>query len=218
MARPKQSIEDHLLAAQVAIHNALDDVELQDYLAEYGYDREKLEAGRVLYQATVVAQQTQQVKYGDQYNATDTVNRLREEADETYMRYVEVARIALRDRRGVAAKLNLRGRRKKAIAGWIVQVRQFYDNLLSDADLMESMAEFGVTQAKLEAGRAQVDAVEEANRIQDKLRGEAQDATQARDAALEALDRWMSDFIAIARLALKERPQLLEKLGIVVPS
>jgi hypothetical protein len=46
----------------------------------------------------------------------------------------------------------------------------------------------------------------------------AQDATQARDAALDALDAWMSDFIAIARLALEERPQYMEKLGVVEPS
>ncbi len=218
MARTGRSIEERLLAAQIAIHNALDDVELQGYLAAYSYGPAKLEAGRALYQATLAAQQVQQAEYGDQYDATDELNRLWEEANAAYMHYVKVARVAFRDQRGVMSRLDLYGRRKRATAGWIVQARQFYDGLLADADLVARMTEFSVTQAKLEAGRAQVDAVEQANRIQGKERGEAQDATLARDVALDALDAWMSDFIAIARLALEGRPQFLEKLGIVEPS
>jgi len=63
-----------------------------------------------------------------------------------------------------------------------------------------------------------VQAVAEANAVQEKEKGEAQEATKLRDAALDDLDQWMSDFIAIARLALEERPQYLEKLGVVEPS
>lgn len=60
-----------------------------------------------------------------------------------------------------------------------------------------------------------VDAAEAAQRAQQSETGEAQEATQDRDAALDAIDDWMAIFIAIARLALEDDPQLLEKLGIL---
>jgi len=42
--------------------------------------------------------------------------------------------------------------------------------------------------------------------------------TQERDEAIDKLDDRLSDFIAIARVALEKKPQYLEKLGIVEPS
>ena len=38
------------------------------------------------------------------------------------------------------------------------------------------------------------------------------------DHALDIMEDWLSDFIAITRIALEDRPQLLEKMGIVEPS
>ena len=65
-------------------------------------------------------------------------------------------------------------------------------------------------------GQAQIIAVEAAVVAQKQERGDAQQAIHERDAALLAMDRWYSDFIKIARVALAEQPQQLEKLGISV--
>lgn len=98
------------------------------------------------------------------------------------------------------------------------QARQFYLNALADATVSEKMADYGITQAKLENGKALLDQAEAANAAQKKEKGEAQQATQERDKAMDSLEEWLSDFIVIARIALEDKPQLLEKLGIVEPS
>lgn len=56
----------------------------------------------------------------------------------------------------------------------------------------------------------------DARQQQMQRKGEAQDATEKRDEALRAMDVWMSDFKAAARVALKDHPQWLEMLGIRV--
>ena len=107
----------------------------------------------------------------------------------------------------------LSGERKRTLSGWLEQAVAFYTNLVGDADLMAAMGNFGYDQARLQAEGALVQAVVEANLAQEKEKGEAQDATKQRDAKLDEMDVWMSDFKAIAQVALEKNPQWLEKLG-----
>lgn len=211
---PNQSIDSRLLAAQVAIDNALNDAEVQGYLAQYGYDSVRIGQGKSLYDTVQALHQKQKAEYGDQFAATEAVQAALEEANAEYMRSVKVARVVLKADRAAFQKLDLNGKRKASISGWLNQARQFYTNALADSDILAKLGQFGITQARLESGKLLVDAVETANAVQEKEKGEAQQATIERDADLDKLDDWMSDFTAIARVALEEKPQFLEKLGI----
>jgi len=218
MAKKKQTLADFLLAAQVAIDNAISDTEVKTLVAEFGYDDAKLNAGKALLDSANDLQHKQQKEYGDQFEATSELNEARQTADKTYMRLVKVARVALANDYALVQKLDLRGERKKSLSGWLAQAKQFYLNALADPTVIEKMSAFGMTQDKIEAGKTLVDQAEQANAAQKKEMGEAQQATLERDAAVDALNDWHSDFIAIARIALEDKPQLLEKLGIVEPS
>jgi len=209
----KATIDERMLAAQVAIDNGLGDADILAALSAFGYDEAKLNAGKTLYEEAVVLVNRQKAEYGDQYEATQAVTAAWEAADAAYVRTLKVARVALQDDAKARAALMLGGRRKRTISGWLEQATAFYDNLAGDAGLLATMGGFGYTQAKLDAERALVQVVVEANLAQEKEKGEAQDATQVRDAKLDALDAWMSDFKAIAQVALDEHPQWLEKLG-----
>jgi hypothetical protein len=218
MSKLKVSLEDRLHAADLAIGGALADADVQSHLSAFNWDAQRIQQGKALYNTAQQLVQKQRAEYGDQYNATEALNAVWKEADAAYMRYLKVARVALKNDTGAWQKLDLNGERKQTLSGWLKQARQFYAGALGDATLLTKLGECGITLAKLTAGSAQVDSVEAASVTQAKERGEAQDATKARDAALESLDDWMSDFIAIARVALEDQPQLLEKLGIIAPS
>jgi len=155
----------------------------------------------------------QKKEYGEQYEATETVRNAWNVADQAYAKTLKIARIALRDNVKAQNALGLSGERKRSLSGWLEQAGRLYQNLLDDAEFVAAMTVYGYSQEKLETEQALVNAVREANMSQEKEKGEARDATEKRDAKLDAMDRWMADFKAIALIALGDNPQWLDKLG-----
>ncbi|MCP4548036.1 MAG: hypothetical protein GY835_16345 [bacterium] len=209
----RQTIDQRLLAAQTAIGNARSDAGILAALSIYGYDEAKLDAGQALYDEAQALVNKQKLEYGEQYEATEMVQAAWDEANTAYMRTLKIARVALKGGTKARAAMMLDKQRKRSVSGWLEQATAFYVNLLSSPDLMAAMAVFGYDQAKLETEQALVQAVADASMVQKKETGEAQEATKLRDAKLDELDEWMSDFKAVAQVALEENGQWLEKLG-----
>lgn len=216
--RSYASIEQRLMAAQVAIEAVLTDAALQSALAPYGYDLARIRQGKALRDQALALAQQQRARAGDQRSATDARDAAQAQAHTIYMRQIALARVALRDDRGAAQALDLAAARKRSPAGWLMQAQQFYANALNDAAILEKLAGYGLTREQLALGQSQMDTVAASVVARQQRKGVKQETTQARDAALRALNRWMQDFMAVARVALAEQPQTLEKLGVVVAS
>jgi hypothetical protein len=212
------TIDSHLLFAQNAIANAINQPLLRPYLDEYGYTEAKLKLGEDLYKKSSDAQQRQKKEYGEQFEATFELEEAKTRADKIYMKYLKVARIALGNDPGPVNALQLLGRRACSFSGWINQAKAFYANAIRDPRVMETLAEYNITKAKLVRGQELLLECKVKYNTKLKEKGEAQTATRQRDEAFDALDEWIYDFVAIARIALEENPQYLEILGIVEPS
>ncbi len=182
-------------------------------LSIFGYDEVKIQAGKTLYDETQALVNQQKVEYGEQYEATEAVKSAWTEADKVYKRTLKVGRVAFKGNKKARNALVLGDARKKSLSGWLQQAIPFYDNLLKQADLIAAIETFGYTQTKLEVEQKLVKAVFDANQLQETEKGDAQEATENRDAKLDALDDWMVDFKEIAEAALEDNPQRLEKLG-----
>ena len=212
------TINSKLLFAQNAIANALSSEEIKSAVLNYGYDDARLKEGEALYTKASDLQAIQVKEYGEQYSATDALYLARAIANKTYMENLKIARIALIGDRGAGASLHLAGLRKVTFSGWLKEAKTFYTNALGSSEVTSAMGRFGITQEKLEAGQKLVNEVEIKLNNQLKEIGDAQNSTQKRDEAFEELQDWMSDFIAISRIALDGKSQFLEVLGVVEPS
>ncbi len=213
MTNPTKSIAQRLLDAHLAITNSINTAEILTAVTPFGYDLPRLQAADALYDEVVKLDEMQSMEYGEQYEATAVMHNAWEEAKTVYMDTLKIARIAFRGNNKARTGLGLSGDRKQSISGWLKQASKFYNNMLRNPDFIAAMTPFSYDQAKLEAGAALVQAVDEANDLQEQERGDAQDATQARDAKMDELDQWLADYKVVAHVALGETSQQLEKLG-----
>lgn len=215
MANLKNRIAEFLLAAQVMIENSLADPMVKEALAAYGYSGETLAAGKTLYEETMALQNTQKKEYGDQVAATSELNDLWETADQQYKKTLKIARIAFQDHPKADKAVMLFGRRKESLSGWLQQAQAFYANIQNDADLMNALSKYGYSSERLQQEAGLLNQIALKNQQQKKEMGEAQAATQARDKKIDELAHWVSDLRAVAKVALADNPQQLEKLGIL---
>jgi hypothetical protein len=216
MTRPTKSIDQRLLEAQQAIDGSLNNPAILQTVAHMGYDQPRLQTARALYDEVMALVAAQQREYGEQYEASAALQAAWDAADLAYKRTLKLCRIAFRDQTKAQNALGLNGSRKKSLSGWIEQATTFYINLQGDADFTAVLATYGHDRDKLQAEAALVHAVVAARAAQNKERGEAQEATQLRDAKLDELDQWLADYKAIAEIALAASPQQLEQLGWVI--
>ena len=200
-----------------AIYGALGSELILDVLAQYGYTREVIETeGVVKYNLAESLSIKMTKEYGDQYSASEKSNELFNTFQPAYMDVVRLVRIGLKDMPGALHSLRATGSRNRSLSGFIKDARTFYTNLLDQPEYLDTVRRFGINEEKIQSALNDIDTLEAAYHKFLKEKGEAQTSTIARDQAYDDLYRWYSDFRAVARLALKNYPQYIEKMGIVV--
>lgn len=208
-----ETIDAYLSDAKVALTNS-SHPQIAPILTEYGYPATRIAIGIALHTDAEKKQKDQVKEYGEQYTATDVLTRSIADASAPYMEQLELSRIAFKSQRGILAELAATGERKKTQSGWLSDATTFYTNLLAKPEYVTAMASFGQTDVKLNAAFSLIKAANAALAARTKEAGEAQTATKLRDAAIDLFDEWYSDFIGVAKIALKNKPELLEILGV----
>ena len=200
-----ESMREFLLSTEIALKNGLT-ADLQSELSVYGYGQAKMEEGQALYDEAYELFIKQKNEYAEQYGATEDFESKFEQASKVYMKHLKIARVVLKVGKEEAVKLNLNGRRKKSLTGFIGQAELFYQNVFKDETILERLAQFGLS-SDLGNGRDLMQKAKDANAVQETEKGQAQAATIKRDKALDELDDWIGDFIAMAKIAFEDTPQ-----------
>lgn len=216
MFKLKMAIGKFLVSSNLIIDNSLSDTVVRNALAGYGFSGDKLLGIKKLYNETEALHSLQKQKYGEQMEATAELQKAWKTAKQQYMKTLKIARIAFRKNIKAEYATILHGIRKQSLSAWLAQAQLFYTNILGDSELMDALSDYGYTPEKLKEEAALIEAVMEKHAEQQRMIGEAQITTAARDEKIAELAKRISDLKAVARVALTDNPQQLEKLGIVV--
>ena len=212
----KKTIEARLLQADLLVANAAKHPRVKQQMELFGYTAARMqELQDMLYEVEALKAEKKNF-YGQKRALTKQMAADVNALKALYMEHLTVARFVFRKDAYMQDLLELRGKRKTDWAGWLAQANSFYTG--AEASALAVMKKNGVTAEEIAQGKAMADALRAAYQARKSNAGNAQSATQRRDEVLKTLDRWVSDYKKIARVALQDDPQLLEALGIAVPS
>jgi hypothetical protein len=189
--------------------------EIQEKLKDFGNVTERINEGKRLSEKVTNLMTTQIGVYSDQYIATSDFSKFWRNVYGSYMVILKIIRVAFNDQPELLSRFNAIGKRNKSLSGWLRDATVLYTNLLNNQEALDVMAQYGYSYEKITKEFQDVSKVEELHSKQLSEKGSAQQTTLERDQAFDELCKWYSKYRAIARIALYDKPQLLEALGIV---
>lgn len=214
-----QHLIDLFSATRVAYTNGRDHAEIQPKLAEVGYDPARLDALLAEVDAAETeAEQQDDAKDGSSA-ATATLRGDYRGLRKQYVKHVKLARTVFDRGSSAYRRLGLRGDRADAVTTLLSQADEFYRVLGQDAALLGRLStEVSIDQATVDAQEAALQGVRDRLTARAAAKGGAEDLTQSRDSLADDIEDEWGRFRRRARIALEDQPQLLEVLGISVPS
>jgi hypothetical protein len=235
----RQTIADQLEKARQILDGAAEGgPDMAARLGQVGYTAAALSAGRTLYENAGGARTTVFAERGDQKGATATVNALRQKVEGQYKTLAQIATTIFKDNPDATKTLGLgegqlaqprkpattdpngeptkppTPRLSAAQSAFFDRARILYLNAQHDPAIAAELATVGYPQTRLAAEYADLQSLEEADIKQEVEKAEAQAGTAAQKTALIELNAWISRFAGIVVPALKDRPDLLAKLGL----
>ena len=201
---------------RVALENVESQNEIATIMAEFGYDSELVSQGKQLFTETRQAYDLN-VKEDDETSlAYSNYSEKRNLLADTYSLHRKKAKVIFRKDLETMKRLLLDGSIPAAYVSWLEIAKKFYSEMIADTELQTKLSRLKVSAEDLNAANTLISELEAARTEYLKEKGESQDSTQQKDASFANLDDWMSEFYAVARIALEDNIQLLEALGVIV--
>lgn len=203
---------------RVALENVQEQPEIATIMADLGYDSALITEGKQLLEQTRNIYDFNKTEDDETSAAYADFLTKKAEIEITYSLHRKKAKVIFRKDPVILKQLALDGSLQKSYVKWLETVRKFYTVAASDTDIQGKLARLKITKEDITSTNTKITELVKARAEYLREKGESQDATKAKDAAFAKMDDWMSEFYAVARIGLEDKPQLLEALGKFVKS
>lgn len=203
---------------RVALENAKVQPRIAGFMEEFGYTTEVLDQGQALLIQTRSIFDLNKTEDDETSEAYSIFKRKKKILFDGYKMHRKKAKIIFRNNLLTQEKLDVSGAYPRVYIQRMEAAKKFYTVVIRDAAILPRLLRLKITAEDIVSGLALVIEVETARTNYLREVGESQDATQTKDRAISKMQDWMSEFYAVAGIALEDHPQLLEVLGKVVKS
>jgi hypothetical protein len=214
----RTSLQDYFFNSQVALTNAVKNEKIYPLISAYNMTSDKIDQGLATLNKLMTLDYAKTVAHGKQLEARAALYKLLAEIHPTYMEHVNFTKLKCLKNPARLGRMMLLAPRERTLNGWLRQAETFYTNLLDDTEMVAELENNAITLEKLNAAKAKIVQVEQANSAYNDTKGRAQNALEERDELLAEFDLWMREFIYVCKVALRDHKQLLESLKIQVLS
>lgn len=204
--------------SRVALQGPKDKPEIAAYLSALGYTTEKIAEGDTLLENAENSYETNFREDNETRDSYKAFSDLKNLLNELYTQDRKIARVIFRKEPTTLQNLGLDKKPSRVYVQWMKGLEKFYDVTLTSAEVQSELAKLNLTVEKLTANKLKLAELKAARTFYLQEEGESQQATKVKDAAIAALSDWMIDYKAVAKIALEDKPQLLESMGIFVRS
>ena len=201
---------------RIALDNALSQPIVAEYLAEYGYNKETIAEGELLYENYVQAADAARNKSFEVEQASNAYRERFKNFEAQYREHRKLAKIKFKGQEAVLKTLDLISPFDDNTLERMSSMRRFYYGLKGDKALVGVLKTVKIDDAVVKAAIREFGVIENEKSQVQRHRGVLQSMNAVKSEQFERLQMWTSDFLQVARIALKGNEQLLEVLGVTV--
>ena len=197
----------------VLFENVKKDTVLAAELAEYGYDAAAIAQGEALYNTLIEKYDANKTETAQETTAYAVFSNAFETTLNTYKTDRKKAKIVFKNQPDVLKNLQLNKSLIERNATMIDAMRLFYEMLQNNAEWVNALQRLKITTDHVNQQLANVTNVQTVYATYVQEKGESQQATQDKNKAFDEVNKWVSEFYSVAKIALEDQPQLLESIA-----
>lgn len=207
------SIDDRLLAARIGIDGALATPEIIACFEKIGFGESKFNDGKTLLDSVFVFNKKQHEDLSLKNEAYDLFTAMKSELELIHRDRVKLAKVLFKNDEQKLTTLGLNEKKKNGFSGWLSQISLFYTNAIKDPEIISVLSGIGIDENEANNTLQKIQAIVDMKVQYEEMKGAYSATTKERNIKLKKLDRFMSDMKVFAKVALRDHPAFLSKLG-----
>lgn len=207
-----------LESARIALTNVETNPTIKPLMEDLGYNTAKIDEGKALLNEAKEQFNSNQTLEDTRAKNYKAFNDEKNKIESTYSKDRKKSKIAFKQDALVLKELGIKGIIPKSYVKWLETINLFYNTLNTQPNILNQLATLQITQQNVTELISDINELENLKATYIQAKGNAQNATKTKSKAFKDLEKYMSNFFAIARIALENEPQLLESLGKIVKS